>query len=60
LKIENSKEKKKGSLHHIHVFEERNQASNGVNPKLKGSFQTSFNIQARDTLDFDCETMRMF
>jgi len=55
LKIENSK-KKKVSL--PSVSNEGKQTNSGVNPKHKGPLEASFNIQARDTLDY--EIARMF
>jgi len=51
LKIENSKKKK---VPLPHVSDEGNQ----TNKRLKGPLESSFNIQARDTLD--CEIARMF
>jgi len=56
LKIENSK-KKKVSLPSVLSNEEK-QTNSGVNPKHKGPLEASFNIQARDTLDY--EIARMF
>jgi len=41
LKIENSKKKK---VPLPHVSDEGNQINSGVNPKLKGPLQSSFNI----------------
>jgi len=55
LKIENSK-KKKVSL--PSVSNEGKQTNNGVNPKHKDPLEASFNIHARDTLDY--EIARMF
>ena len=46
LKIKNSKKKK---VHLLPI----NQKNNSVNPKVKGSLQASFNIQARDTLNYE-------
>jgi len=55
LKIENSK-KKKASL--PSVSNEGKQTNSSVNPKHKDPLEASFNIKARDTLDY--EIARMF
>jgi len=54
LKIENAKEK---NVPLPLVSEEGKHTNSGVNPKLKDPLESSFNIQARDTLD--CETTRI-
>jgi len=52
LKIEISKKRKVP----LPVSDEGNQTNKGL--KLKGALESSFNIQARDTLD--CEIARVF